>query len=233
MPKNDFGQEVGETIEGYKTPLLPLKTSIKGKFCTLEKMSANHFDDLYNNVYGPGSPDKQWTYLPIEKFTNKQDFEVYLARLITAKDPYFWVIVDNESAEALGCFSLMRINTEQSSIEVGYVMYSEKLKQTRSATEAQFLLAQYVFEELGYRRYEWKCDDLNTPSRKAALRLGFQYEGTFRQALVYKGRNRDTAWFSMLDREWPRVKESFERWLKESNFDEYGNQIAPLKHADQ
>ncbi|OWA36583.1 GNAT family N-acetyltransferase [Saccharibacillus sp. O16] len=232
MPKNAFGQEVGERIEGYAPPLLPSATSIKGQYCTLEKLSDKHFDDLYKNVYGPETPDEKWTYLPIEKFRTKEEFAIYFESLRTSEDPYCWAIVDHEKQEALGCFSLMRINVKQSSIEVGSVVYSEALKQTRMATEAQFLLAQYVFEQLHYRRYEWKCDDLNIPSRKAALRLGFTYEGTFRQALVYKGRNRDTAWFSMLDKEWPRLKEAFERWLSDRNFDEQGRQLSPLRPLD-
>lgn len=228
MQINQFGQKIGEPVEGYQHPLVPPRNTIAGKYCTLEKVSMKHFDDLYKNVYGPESDDKQWTYLPTEKFTSEKEFKIFLSKLIKSEDPFYYAIVDNDTNEALGSFSLMRINIENSSVEVGHVIYSERLKKTRIATEAQFLLARYVFEELHYRRYEWKCDSLNDPSRKAALRLGFQYEGTFRQALVYKQRNRDTAWFSIIDKEWPNIKNRFEKWLLESNFDEYGNQISKL-----
>ncbi|MFP3126628.1 GNAT family N-acetyltransferase [Ectobacillus funiculus] len=228
MQINQFGQKVGESVEGYQHPLIPAINTIGGKYCTLEKLSMKHLDDLYKNVYGPDSDDKQWTYLQIEKFTSKKEFEIFLSKLTKSEDPYYYAIVDNGTDEALGCFALMRINIEHSSVEVGSVIYSERLKKTRIATEAQFLLARYVFEELHYRRYEWKCDSLNVSSRTAALRLGFQYEGTFRQALVYKKRNRDTSWFSIIDKEWPNLKNRFEKWLLESNFDEYGNQISKL-----
>ncbi|PSA92955.1 GNAT family N-acetyltransferase [Bacillus atrophaeus] len=228
MQINQFGQKIGEPVKGYQRPLVPKRKKIAGKYCTLEKVSIKHFDDLYKNVYGSDSDDKQWTYLPIEKFTSEKEFEIFLSKLIKSEDPFYYAIVDNDTNEALGSFSLMRINIENSSVEVGHVIYSERLKKTRIATEAQFLLARYVFEELHYRRYEWKCDSLNDPSRKAALRLGFQYEGTFRQALVYKQRNRDTAWFSIIDKEWPNIKNRFEKWLLESNFDEYGNQMSKL-----
>lgn len=228
MPTNEFGQAIGETLEEYCPPLPPTSASIQGNFCILEKISLKHFDDLYRNVYGPESSDEYWTYLPLEKFSDQKDFKNYFSTLISSKDPYFFAIIDTRNGEAVGCFALMRINIECGSVEVGFVMYSERLKRTRIATEAQFLLARYVFEELNYRRFEWKCDSLNAPSRKAALRLGFKYEGTFRQALVYKNRNRDTSWFSIIDKEWPDLKVRFQNWLSESNFDEHGNQILPL-----
>ena len=132
----------------------------------------------------------------------------------------------------MGSFALMRIDPANRVIEVGSITYSDRLKRTRMATEAQLLLAQYVFETLKYRRYEWKCDSLNQPSRNAALRLGFAYEGMFRQAIVYKGRNRDTCWYSMLDSEWPRVKRRLEKWLSDENFDAQGRQRVALRDIE-
>lgn len=143
-------------------------------------------------------------------------------------DPFHFAIVDIESGKALGTIALMRIDNTQGVIEVGYVIYSDELKKTRIATEAQFLLADYIFNDLGYRRYEWKCDALNYPSIDAALRLGFTFEGIFRQAMVYKGRNRDTAWLSIIDREWPSKRHKFVSWLSDQNFNEKGKQKISL-----
>lgn len=128
MQINQFGQKIGEPVEGYQHPLVPTRNTIAGKYCTLEKVSMKHFDDLYKNVYGPDSDDKQWTYLPTEKFTSEKEFEIFLSKLIKSEDPFYYAIVDNDTNEALGSFSLMRINIENSSVEVGHVIYSERLK---------------------------------------------------------------------------------------------------------
>ena len=145
----------------------------------------------------------------------------------------FFAIVDKPSGRAVGYASLMRIDVTNRVIEVGNILYTPALQRTAGATEAMYLLARYVFEELGYRRYEWKCNALNEPSRKAALRLGFTFEGIFRQHFIVKGRNRDTAWFSMLDSEWPAIKADFEHWLDPANFDAAGRQKTPLRLASQ
>ncbi|WP_105247957.1 GNAT family N-acetyltransferase [Streptococcus suis] len=155
-------------------------------------------------------------------------FQDYFQTLLNSTDPYYFAIIDQATNQAVGTFALMRIDTSHRSIEVGWVIFSPQLQRTRQATEAHYLLMNYVFEELGYRRYEWKCDSLNQASQAAAKRLGFTYEGTFRQALVYKGRNRDTAWFSLLDHEWPDRKHALENWLADSNFDGQGQQKQPL-----
>ena len=149
--------------------------------------------------------------------------------MIERKDRFYYAIIDKATGKALGTFSLMRIDQANRTIEVGSVTFSPALKQTRMGTEAHCLLARYVFEELNYRRYEWKCDALNLPSRKAAERLGFVYEGTFRQAVIYKGRTRDTDWLSMIDKDWPQVKACLEAWLKSENFDEEGHQLKSLR----
>ena len=160
---------------------------------------------------------------------NLEELMVALKQMIERKDRFYYAIIDKATGKALGTFSLMRIDQANRVIEVGAVTFSPALKHTRMGTEAQFLLARYVFEELNYRRYEWKCDALNLPSRKAAERLGFIYEGTFRQAVIYKGRTRDTDWLSMIDKDWPKVKDRLEIWLSPENFDKNGRQYKSLR----
>ncbi|KMK52239.1 hypothetical protein RO21_01900 [[Actinobacillus] muris] len=226
MRYNQFNQPIGKVLPDFSNGELPNIALLQGQYCRLEKLSAaKHIDDLFE-VYS--SPQHYWTYLPLEPFQQKEALMAYLSQIETSQDPYYFAIIDEATQQAIGTFALMRIDQRNRVIEVGWVIYSPKLQQTRIATEAQFLLAEYVFEILKYRRYEWKCDSLNAPSRKAALRLGFIYEGTFRQAQVYKGRNRDTAWFSMLDSEWEKNKARFQRWLANDNFDENGKQILSL-----
>lgn len=234
MRYNQFNQPIGEPVTSHTLPgQLPDKDKMIGKYCILEKISTEkHFDDLYK-VYGPESPLENWTYLSKAPAQNKDEFKDLLHSLEQSTDPYYFAIIDKQTNEALGTFALMRIDPNNLVIEVGWVVYSNQLQKTRVASEAQFLLARYVFEELNYRRYEWKCDSLNAPSRNAALRLGFSYEGTFRNAAIYKGRNRDTDWFSMLDTEWQERKEEFMNWLSEENFDEFGNQRRSLNHSNK
>ena len=170
-------------------------------------------------------------YTVIERLSEEWDH--LLDDLMTAQGRFYYAIVDKDSGKALGTFSLMRIDQANRVIEVGAVTYSPALQKTRMATEAQYLLARYVFEDLGYRRYEWKCDALNQASRKAAERLGFTYEGCFRQAVVYKGRTRDTDWLSIIDQEWPAIKQRLEAWLDPSNFDANGQQKQSLREMAQ
>lgn len=218
MRYNEFNQPIGEALPNFSKGERPTIKLLQGQYCRLEKLSATkHLDDLFE-VYS--SPQHYWTYLSLEPFQQKADLMAYLSEIETSQDPYYFAIIDEATQQAVGTFALMRIDPNNRVIEVGFVIYSPKLQRSRVGTEAQFLLAEYVFETLKYRRYEWKCDSLNGPSRKAALRLGFTYEGTFRQLVVYKGRNRDTAWFSMLDSEWQGHKCRFQRWLANENFDE-------------
>ena len=170
--------------------------------------------------------DRVWTYISADgPFANFEAFAAAIEKRAAATDPYAYAIVD-PSDRAVGYVTLLRIVPDMQVIEVGHVLYSPALQRTPLGTETQYLLARYVFETLGYRRYEWKCDALNAPSRRAALRYGFVYEGTFRQYMIAKGRNRDNAWFSMLDSEWPARKQNFERWLAPENFDGEGRQKA-------
>ncbi|WP_165010524.1 GNAT family N-acetyltransferase [Neisseria yangbaofengii] len=229
MPVNEFNQPIGEALPDYTAGSRPEVTLLQGKFCRLEKLSvAKHGADLYEVYAAEHSPLPNWTYLSLNPVANHDELAALLAGYEQSADPYFFAIIDTASNRSVGSVSLMRIDTANRVIEVGWVVYSDALKRTRIATEAQYLLAKYVFETLKYRRYEWKCDSLNEPSRKAALRLGFQFEGIFRQAAVYKGRSRDTAWFSIIGSEWPQVKARFERWLADGNFDENGKQRLSL-----
>ena len=211
---NELGQPIGDALPHFKPGELPKLERIEGRYAVIERLSKDkHGADLYE-VYGSVQSQDEWSAL--------------LDQMLAAPDRFYYAIVDKESGKALGTFALMRIDRGNRVIEAGSVTYSPKLKRTRLATEAQYLLARYVFEELEYRRYEWKCDALNQPSRRAAERLGFTYEGTFRQAVVYKGRNRDTDWLAMIDRDWPAVKTRLEKWLSPDNFDENGQQIKAL-----
>lgn len=228
MKINELGHPIGDALPNFKPGDLPKMERLEGRYVIVECLSKDkHGADLYE-VYGPDSPADMWTYLFQNPVQSQEEWSALLDQMLADQDRFYYAIVDKESGKALGTFALMRINRGSRVIEVGSVTYSPQLKRTRLATEAQYLLARYVFEELEYRRYEWKCDALNQPSRYAAERLGFIYEGTFRQAVVYKGRNRDTDWLAMIDRDWPAVKTRLEKWLSPDNFDENGQQIKAL-----
>ena len=229
MPVNEYGQIIGESMEGYTPGELPSIDFLEGRYARIEALSVEkHAEDLLV-VYGPDTPREMWTYLFQEPVADIEKLVTVLNQMLTRKDRFFYAILDRETGKALGTFSLMRIDQNNRVIEVGAVTFSPALKGTRIGTEAQYLLASYVFEELNYRRYEWKCDSLNLPSRRAAERLGFVYEGTFRQAVVYKGRTRDTDLLSMIDKDWPRVKARLEAWLAPENFDKDGRQYKSLR----
>jgi RimJ/RimL family protein N-acetyltransferase len=172
-----------------------------------------------------------WTYLAYGPFADHGAYNAWLAGAAESDDPLFHAIVDGRSGRALGVASFLRIEPAVGVIEVGHIAYAPALQRTPAATEAMYLMMRRVFDELGYRRYEWKCDALNEPSRRAALRLGFTFEGIFRQATLYKGRNRDTAWYSVVDKEWPERKAAFEAWLEPGNFDAEGRQRTRLSPA--
>ncbi len=174
------------------------------------------------------SDHRNWTYLPYGPFLDLASYRNWATEMAAYRDPLFFAIVDLVSEQAVGVASLMRIAPEAGAIEIGHINYSPLLQRQRAGTEAMYLFMKRVFEDWGYRRYEWKCNALNAPSMAAAKRLGFTYEGTFRQADVVKGRNRDTAWYSVVDCEWPKIKQAFQLWLKPDNFDESGKQRQPL-----
>ena len=224
-----MGQQVDDpntrSLDATPAPR-PGRIVLDGTSVTLMPLApAAHARDLFEALRGA---DHLWTYLTYGPFTDYTSFRAHTDELAASSDPFFFSIVETPSGRAVGRAALMRIEPAHRVIEVGHILYSPGLQRTRGATEAMYLLARYVFEDLGYRRYEWKCNALNEGSRAAAGRLGFVYEGTFRQHMIVKGRNRDTAWFSMLDVEWPERKRAFERWLAPANFDANGRQLCSL-----
>lgn len=205
----------------------PERRELAGRFVTLVPLAPEHADDLYQVVGGDANA-WAWDYMPDGPFPEAGAFREHIARKAQSEDPLFYAIIDKASDRAIGHATLMRVDAPNRVIETGNIMFSPAMQRTPGATESMYLLARYVFEDLGYRRYEWKCNDLNAPSKRAAERLGFTFEGVFRQHLIVKGRNRDTAWFSMLDSEWPAIKAAFEAWLAPENFDREGRQKRAL-----
>ena len=221
---NDLGQPIGFPLENWKKRLPPPQTVIEGQYCRLEPLNpAVHAADLYQ-AYQADSKGRLWTYLSYGPFITFEAYETWLQNNCLDDDPLFYTIIHSITGQAVGVASYLRIEPNTGVIEVGHINYSPQLQKTPAATEAMFLMMRRVFDELGYRRYEWKCDALNAPSRRAALRLGFTFEGIFRQATMYKNRNRDTAWYSIIDKEWPALKTGLEAWLNPANFDVQGQQ---------
>lgn len=206
----------------------PRHRAITGRFVTLTPLSPHHATELFA-VVGGAQNAWAWDYMPDGPFPDLLEFREFVAKKAISEDPLFFTIVDHASGKAVGYATLMRIDLSNRVVEVGNIMFSPSMQRTPGATESMFLLAKTVFDDLSYRRYEWKCNALNAPSRRAAERLGFTFEGVFRQHMIVKGRNRDTAWYSMLDAEWPAVKAAFEAWLDPSNFDDTGQQRKSLK----
>ena len=198
-----------------------------GRFGSIVPATPEHAEALFR-AFAADTLNASWTYLPYGPFASETAFGDWLAGTCRGEDPLFHTILDTDG-RALGLSSYLRIDPGNGVIEVGHIHFSPALRRKALATEAMALMMARVFDELGYRRYEWKCDALNAPSRAAAHRLGFTYEGTFRQAAVVKGRNRDTAWFSVLDSEWPDLRARFARWLDPGNFDAEGRQRSALR----
>lgn len=204
----------------------PATIALKGQFGTVERLDVpRHGESLWQALEGHG---RLWTYMFHGPFADRAAFAAWLGGRQTLADPFYYAIVDR-SGRACGLAALMSIRPDMRVIEIGHIVWAPPLQRTGLATEAQFLLAAYVFETLGYRRYEWKCDALNSRSRRAALRLGFAFEGIFRNHMIVKGRSRDTAWFAMTDTDWPARKAAFERWLAPDNFDAEGRQRTSLR----
>lgn len=225
---NEWKQPIGPALPDWQERPRPQRLVREGRYCRLEPIDATrHSPDLYD-AYAQASDGSDWTYMMSGPFADLASYRAYAETLQQSDDPLHYAVIDLASGRAVGTMSLMRIEPRHGVVEVGHIALSRQLKRTRVATEAQFLLMRYVFGQLGYRRYEWKCDSLNTPSRQAAQRLGFSFEGIFRQAVVYRGRSRDTAWFSIIDSEWPMLDGAFERWLDPANFDEAGCQRQSL-----
>lgn len=206
----------------------PPRTTMAGRYCRLEPLDVErHAAELFE-AYVEAPDERDWTYVTRHRPASLEEFRRELAMLAASPDPLNFAVVDLASGQAVGTIALLRIDPPHGVIEVGGVIYSPRMQRKPTGTEAIYLLACRVFDELGYRRFEWKCDSLNARSMAAARRYGFQFEGIFRQATVYHGRSRDTAWFSMLHSEWPRARVAFERWLDPDNFDEQGRQRRSL-----
>jgi RimJ/RimL family protein N-acetyltransferase len=217
-------QPVGPPVDARPVET-PKAVVLEGLYGRVEKLDpSRHGADLWAAVAGH---DRIWTYLAYGPFADAQAFRLWLDPRAALTDPFSYVVIDS-AGRACGIITLLAVRPEMRVIEVGHVLLSPALQRTPLATEAQYLIARYAFETLGYRRYEWKCNALNAASRRAALRLGFEFEGVFPQHMIVKGRNRDTAWYGMLDRDWPARKRAFERWLAPENFDADGRQKLSL-----
>jgi RimJ/RimL family protein N-acetyltransferase len=221
---NQFGQRIGRAVD-WTPREAPTPVWIEGKGVRLEPLSPEHAVDLYVSLCRLDSA-ANWTYLPEEMPRDRDEMAALVDRLRTSAVTF--AIVPLETGKAAGYCQLMRPDPAQGSVEIGNINLSRQLQRSRGATEMHYLLMHHVFEDLGYRRYEWKCDSLHDKSRRAAMRLGFIWEGRFRNAVVYKGRNRDTDWFSITVEEWPRVRRALEQWLDDRNFDDHGYQLVRL-----
>ena len=213
----------------FKKTKLPSKKKLIGKYCFLEPINIRkHSKDLYKN-YSVDKKNVIWTYLPYGPFKSHESFKKWLKSFCLNKDPFFYAIYSKKYNQYCGMASYLRITPEHGSIEVGHINYSPILQNTVEGTETMYLMIKNVFDDLRYRRYEWKCNNLNSSSKYAAERLGFKFEGIFRQMFIFKGRNRDTAWYSIIDKEWPNYKKKYLLYLKKSNFTKANRQRKKLK----
>jgi RimJ/RimL family protein N-acetyltransferase len=229
---SELGLPIGADLSDWTPRRAPPRATLEGQYATVVPFDAElHCSDLHA-ANRSDSENRIWTYLAYGPFESEDDYREFMRALCATDDPQFYAVVDKQTGKAGGIASYLRINPDMGVIEVGHINYAPPLQRTIAATEAMFLMMKHVFDDLGYRRYEWKCDALNARSCRAAERLGFTYEGTFRQAMVYSGRNRDTAWYSIMDSEWLALKSTFEGWLNPSNFDTNGHQICHLGQAN-
>src|SRR5450830_746739 len=223
LTHNPLGQPVGPSLPDWQPRPLPPSVAMFGRYCRLEPIQAAlHAEQLFD-ANGDDAEGRNFTYLFASPPADFAEYHAWVEQMSASQDPLMHAIIELDSGRAVGVASYLRIDPRFGAIEVGNINFSPRLQRTRAATEAMFLMMRRAFDELGYRRYEWKCDSLNAPSRAAALRYGFTFEGIFRNAVVYKNRSRDTAWFSITDGEWPQVKSAFEHWLDPENFDAQGS----------
>ncbi len=221
---------VGQIVDPLPVGNVPDMRPLHGRWMRLVHVSAvKHATDLYASFDGKDPQGHIWTYMGYGPFESLEIFTEWLKQREASRDPWFYAFVRRDSGKAVGMAAFMRNDAANGVIEIGHIWMSPALQQTREATEAIYLMMRHCFEDLAVRRLEWKCDSLNAPSRKAAERFGFTFEGIFRQHYIIKGRNRDTAWYSMLDMEWPQAHAAFEAWLREDNFDAAGQQKAKLR----
>jgi RimJ/RimL family protein N-acetyltransferase len=224
MADESEARPLGRAVPDWSPRARPPRDALTGRYVRLAPFDvARDADELF-----AAYADTNWDYMAGGPFADAAAHRAYAERAMTSGDPFFYTITDLATRKSGGVASLMRIVPEHGVIEVGNIAYAPSFQRTRGATEAMYLLAALVFDRLGYRRYEWKCNNLNAPSKRAAVRLGFRFEGVFRDHMVIKGRNRDTAWFAMTADEWPARKAAFEQWLDPANFDAAGKQKTKL-----
>lgn len=223
MRTNTFDQPIGEPVTDWQPPPAPPRVEMPGRYCRLEPLDPERHTNSLWESYSVETEPRNWTYLFHGPYKSIEEFREWVRGAASTTDPLFFAVTDHLTDRAIGVAAYLRIAPAAGSIEVGHINFSPLLQRTPAATEAMYLMMRHAFE-LGYRRYEWKCDSLNAPSRAAAERLGLTFEGIFRQALVYKGRNRDSAWYATIDKEWPALKTAFESWLSPNNFDANGRQ---------
>ncbi|MEE9387683.1 MAG: GNAT family protein [Paracoccaceae bacterium] len=218
-------KKISNKIDNWTPPVRPNLIELEGRYTRLAPLCAQaHSEPLFR---ANSADDSIWDYLPYGPYATVSDYRSWVADAQGGHDPAYVAIMDKEHSVWAGVASFMRINPEMGVIEVGGINYARRLQRTRAATETMYLMMKWAFEA-GYRRYEWKCNALNMPSRRAAQRLGFSYEGIFRQSMIVKNRNRDTAWFAIIDSEWPALKQAFQQWLAPENFDGDGRQLCSL-----
>lgn len=206
----------------------PERKILNGSHCVLQPFDKETHSQALFKAFSHDKDGMDWTYLPYGPFCSEQAFYNWVNITCLKEDPLFYTVCTKESLIPVGMLSLLKIERTHGKIEIGDIHFSKSIQQTIASTETLYLMMQYVFDELGYRRLEWKCDNANEPSKRAALRLGFVFEGVFRQHWIIKSKNRDTAWYSIIDKEWPEVKERIKRWLDPTNFNSNGQQIKKL-----
>jgi RimJ/RimL family protein N-acetyltransferase len=227
MPVNEYGQRIGPALPDWTPRPRPPREALAGRYCRLEPLSADRHAAGLFAAYQPAG-GALWTYLGVGPFADEAEYARYARSIESSTDPLYFAIIDRADGAPVGSFSLQRQDPDSGVIEIGWVVFSPRMQHTRLSTEAHALLLALVFDRLGYRRCEWKCDHLNGPSRRAAERLGFVFEGTFRRAHVYKQRSRDTDWLAITDADWPECRAALDAWLSPDNFDAAGRQRSAL-----
>lgn len=231
MPEtNEFGLPVGDVVPGWERSPAPSPVELQGRYVRVVPLESSWYADLYATCCGPDDGGL-WTYRPVDRPTSLAELWMHLAGVVDSPVDLTFALIPTEgelAGKAAGIASYLRIEPVHGQVEVAGILLARGLQRTRAATEAIHLLMRYALDDLGYRRFEWKCDSLNAPSRLAAARLGFTYEGRFRNHMVTKGRNRDTDWFSVISDEWPVVRAAHEEWLDPGNFDSEGRQRVSL-----
>ena len=226
---NHFGQPIGDEVPEWQPRPLPERTTLEGHYCYLEPLDVGKHSESLFDAWHSIDDDRDWTYFSIDRPATQHECDTYITKISSLKDPLYFAVIDKATQRAIGGVSLMRIDAANGVAEIGWVNWSPLMKRSRFGTEAIYLLLSYLFDSLGYRRCEWKCNSLNDASNLAARRLGFQFEGIFRQALLTKGHNRDTCWYSIIDQEWQPIKTAFNQWLSSENFSADGQQKQKLE----